>query len=101
MNGICVTSRPILEQEDAFILMNTYDENLEKYYLQKHDDISITLHNDTQKYCAGQYNISNHTNHPCQTQSKVESKYTSCFHCRQKTGFNPAFYNADEVSETQ
>ncbi|MBP7837432.1 hypothetical protein KA021_01885 [Candidatus Saccharibacteria bacterium] len=53
MNGICVTSRPILEQEDAFILMNTYDENLEKYYLQKHDDISITLHNDTQKYCAG------------------------------------------------
>jgi hypothetical protein len=101
VNGICITVHPILEREDALILINTTDNNLEKYYLKKDDAVAITVSSDAQKYCTGWYDISNHTNHSCQTQSKVESKYTSCFHCRKKTGFNPAFYNADEVSETQ
>lgn len=53
------------------------------------------------KYCAGWVDFENRCSQICPDQATVDEKYENCLKCRDKTGFNPAFYNASSVSAQQ
>ena len=55
----------------------------------------------SERDCTGWLDFENHKALPCPDQATVEKKYDQCIACRNKTGFNPAFYNASSVSEQQ
>lgn len=63
---------------------------------------TLTLAFDTTKrYCGGWHDLASAENHPCPDASELPGQYDQCRHCQQKTGFNPAFYNAASVSQQQ
>lgn len=53
------------------------------------------------KYCTGWVDFDNHSSQICPDSATVDGKYENCLKCRDRTGFNPAFYNADSVSAQQ
>ena len=53
------------------------------------------------KYCTGWVDFENHCSQICPDSATVDGKYENCLKCRDRTGFNPAFYNADSVSAQQ
>lgn len=53
------------------------------------------------KYCTGWVNFDNHSSQVCPDSATVDGKYENCLKCRDRTGFNPAFYHADSVSAQQ
>ncbi len=53
------------------------------------------------KYCAGWVDFENRCSQICPDYATVDEKYENCLKCRDKTGFNPAFYNASSVSAQQ
>ena len=75
------------------------DGKIERYELFEQDlslefDFSI-------KYCTGWVDFENRCSQICPDQATVDEKYENCLKCRDKTGFNPAFYNANSVSTQQ
>ncbi len=62
----------------------------------------ITLEFDTDiRYCTGWHNLETSEDNVCAEHQQLEHKYHQCQKCQAKAGFNPAFYNADSVSEVQ
>ena len=62
----------------------------------------LTLEFDfSTKYCTGWVDFENHCSQICPDSATVDGKYENCLKCRDRTGFNPAFYNADSVSTQQ
>ncbi|QJU09199.1 DUF2797 domain-containing protein [Candidatus Saccharibacteria bacterium oral taxon 488] len=53
------------------------------------------------KYCTGWVDFDNHCSQACPDGATVDEKYENCLKCRNRTGFNPAFYHADSVSAQQ
>lgn len=53
------------------------------------------------KYCTGWVDFDNHCSQACPDGATVDEKYENCLKCRNRTGFNPAFYHADSVSVQQ
>lgn len=53
------------------------------------------------KYCAGWVDFENRCSQICPDHATVDEKYENCLKCHDKTGFNPAFYNASSVSVQQ
>lgn len=53
------------------------------------------------KYCTGWVDFENRCSQICPDHATVDEKYENCLKCRDKTGFNPAFYNASSVSVQQ
>lgn len=53
------------------------------------------------KYCTGWVDFDNHCSQVCPDGAMVDEKYENCLKCRNRTGFNPAFYHADSVSAQQ
>jgi len=53
------------------------------------------------KYCTGWVDFENRCSQICPDHATVDEKYENCLKCRNKTGFNPAFYNASSVSVQQ
>lgn len=53
------------------------------------------------KYCTGWVDFDNHCSQVCLDGATVDEKYENCLKCRNRTGFNPAFYHADSVSAQQ
>ena len=53
------------------------------------------------KYCTGWVDFDNHCSQVCPDGATVDGKYENCLKCRNRTGFNPAFYHADSVSAQQ
>ena len=65
-------------------------------------DEAFTLRFDTStRYCSGWHDLSTARSFPCPDTAELPGQYDQCRHCQQKTGFNPAFYNAISVSEQQ
>ena len=63
---------------------------------------ALTLTFDTDKrYCNGWHDLATAGSFPCPEAAVLPDQYDQCRHCQQKTGFNPAFYNANSVSEQQ
>lgn len=54
-----------------------------------------------QRYCTGWHDLETGESYPCPDNVTLESKFHECRHCQLKTGFNPAFYNTDSISEQQ
>jgi hypothetical protein len=70
-------------------------------YLEPRDQ-AFTLTFDTSKrYCNGWHNLETAQSFPCPDMADLPDQYNQCRHCQQKTGFNPAFYNAASVSPQQ
>ena len=63
-------------------------------------DLSLEFDFST-KYCTGWVDFDNHCSQICPDSATVDGKYENCLKCRGRTGFNPAFYNADSVSAQQ
>lgn len=63
-------------------------------------DLSLEFDFST-KYCTGWVDFDNHCSQVCPDSATVDGKYENCLKCRDRTGFNPAFYNADSVSVQQ
>ena len=63
-------------------------------------DLSLEFDFST-KYCTGWIDFENHCSQICPDSATVDGKYENCLKCRDRTGFNPAFYNADSVSVQQ
>lgn len=62
----------------------------------------LTLSFDTsERFCVGWRDITKGELFSCPDTHAVESKYEQCSACQQRTGFNPAFYNANSVSSQQ
>ncbi len=101
MLPVVITSRPLTTSSDAYVLLERPDRRLEKYVLDNGDPLLITVSDANKKYCVGWYDVTTHTNHVCEARREVEEKYESCFDCRKKTGFNPAFYNTSDISPVQ
>lgn len=53
------------------------------------------------KFCAGWADLLTGEQHPCPSQETIEPKHSSCPSCRTKTGFNPAYYHSQSISEQQ
>ncbi|QCT40647.1 DUF2797 domain-containing protein [Candidatus Saccharibacteria bacterium oral taxon 488] len=53
------------------------------------------------KYCTGWVNFENHCGQACPEQAIAETKYENCIKCRDRRGFNPAFYHANSLSARQ
>jgi len=53
------------------------------------------------KYCTGWVDFENHCSQACPEQAIAETKYENCIKCRDRRGFNPAFYHANSVSARQ
>lgn len=63
-------------------------------------DLSLEFDFST-KYCTGWVDFENHCSQICPDSATVDGKYENCLKCRDRTGFNPAFYHADSVSAQQ
>lgn len=53
------------------------------------------------RFCTGWIDFENKVANVCPSGATVDAKYENCLECRNKTGFNPAFYNASSISEQQ
>ncbi len=53
------------------------------------------------KYCTGWVDFENHCGQACPEQAIAETKYENCIKCRDRRGFNPAFYHANSLSARQ
>lgn len=100
MRGVVITSRPIMPDTAPFILLQGEGSELQRILLYKNEPITIRVATEN-RYCMGWYDIQTHENHPCDQGRVVDPKFESCFECRNKTGFNPAFYNTETVSSVQ
>lgn len=55
----------------------------------------------SEKFCTGWIDFENRCSCVCPDSAIVDDKYENCLKCRDRTGFNPAFYNATTISEQQ
>jgi hypothetical protein len=63
---------------------------------------TLTLEFKTdQRHCIGWYDMRTSERHVCPDAAIINEKYEQCPPCQQRTGFNPAFYNAASVSPQQ
>lgn len=77
------------EQGDTFARFEPRDETF-----------TLTFHKD-KRFCGGWHNLATAESFPCPDTAELPDQYDQCRHCQQKTGFNPAFYNASSVSPQQ
>lgn len=54
-----------------------------------------------QRFCTGWHDLATSESFPCPDASQLPAQFDHCRHCQNKTGFNPAFYNANSVSPQQ
>ena len=66
--------------------------------LRPHNTLLSLQFNTSQRYCVGWRDITKGEQFCCPDSSVVDAKYEQCSACQQRTGFNPAFYNATQVS---
>ena len=97
--GIVIASRPIGSKDGPGLYLDV-DGRLTWFPLHHHQQLTITVE-DVPKMCRGWYDIETHQNHLCESHLVANDKYESCFACRKKTDFNPAFYHAQAISAKQ
>lgn len=89
--GFDESCQPVLGLEAKGDILNIPILSLELSYLF---DRSV-------RYCTGWINIETKAALPCPENAIVSLKYSNCPRCNQRTGFNPAFYNAKTISDQQ
>ena len=53
------------------------------------------------RYCCGWHDLATGQSFACPDSTQLSKEFSQCIHCQRKTGFNPAFYNANSVSPQQ
>lgn len=61
---------------------------------------TVSITTDT-RHCTGWHDLATAKSSPCPNNAIIAPSYEQCRECMQKTGFNPAFYNAASVSPQQ
>ena len=78
----------------------TDDGDISTYYIEY--DKNLTLEFDTsRRFCTGGHDLGTSNAWACPDHAEVDKKYEQCKRCMDKTGFNPAFYHADSISDQQ
>lgn len=99
VHGILVSLRPIDKQAPAQLVLQQADARQD---LDLSHNLPITITPDTAtRYCTGWYDIGTHSGHVCPDNATVDDKHEQCYPCRQRTNFNPAFYNTTDISDEQ
>lgn len=64
---------------------------------------TFTLEKTEQRFCIGTYELTTFQSAPCEKRIKLscKDKGNQCEECQRKTGFNPAFYHAKNISPQQ
>lgn len=101
MSKKVITSRPISENSVGYLVLEDENRKFSKFLLSKDMPLTISIDNPEVRRCTGWYDILTHTHHPCEKNCVVDSRYDACYECRQKTDFNPAFYNTTNISTAQ
>jgi hypothetical protein len=70
------------------------------HFEPRSEAFTLSFDNST-RYCGGWHDLATGESFPCPDAADLPEQYDQCRHCQQKTGFNPAFYNAASVSEQQ
>ncbi len=83
------------------LILQTSSGDLVNFKLDAGQPFTASFTDDGSFYCTGWYDIELHSNHICPDAALVKPGFGSCFACRQKTGFNPGFYNSDAISDKQ
>lgn len=91
--------RPIDGQTPAQLVLQRGDAR-HSIDLAANRPITITP-DTTTKHCTGWYDIETHTGHTCPDSAIVDTRHQQCYACRQRTDFNPAFYNTTDISAKQ
>ena len=99
MSNLVIIARPISATKPAYLVIEKGGA-LGNFILERGLLVNFTL-DTTTKYCTGWYDIETHQNHLCTRNATIDGPYESCYACRQKTNFNPAFYNSSTISEKQ
>ncbi len=71
-----------------------------EYFAPRGETITISV-DQTKRLCTGWHDLASAESFPCPDSATLASQYEQCRHCQLKTGFNPAFYNADSISPQQ
>lgn len=97
--GVLLASRTLTGDHGAYLIVDS--DGLTTVPIEAGQQLSIRLLEPTVRYCTGWYDIEQHRNHSCDKHAVVAEGFQSCFTCREKTDFNPAFYNATTISAKQ
>jgi hypothetical protein len=62
---------------------------------------TFTLEADAERCCTGRYDLATGQSSPCPVRAVLNANLEQCTACFTATGFNPAFYNAPQVSPQQ
>ncbi|MBQ9690870.1 MAG: DUF2797 domain-containing protein [Eggerthellaceae bacterium] len=64
---------------------------------------TFSLVKKQRRFCIGSFDLQTFTPSACEFGEEFTdgSSFTDCIVCRQKTGFNPSFYNSNEISPQQ
>lgn len=97
--------------EEFLLSYISFDENNQPFIdAETNGDISrlpilgekLNLEFDfSEKYCTGYVDFEKRCSVACPEKELVDTKYENCMKCRDRTGFNPAFYHASSISEQQ
>jgi hypothetical protein len=63
---------------------------------------ALTLETRADRFCTGRHDLASGKSEPCPDRAELDGEsFEQCYACRRATGFNPAFYNAQELSPQQ
>lgn len=93
------------------LVLTGFDANRSPFILSQRNDASFSFNpleyelslrfDTTQRFCTGWRDMQAGKRYACPDSKPIEAKYETCSACQQRTGFNPAFYNATSVSPQQ
>lgn len=96
--GQYILLRAGFSQDKKPLLTLQNGENIHHFTLNEQSGTFIFK--DT-RYCTGWHDLRTGEVFICPTQATIGSKYEQCNACQARTGFNPAFYNTDNISRQQ
>lgn len=70
------------------------------YWQPRKNTFTLRFTTDT-RYCCGWHELATGQSFACPDNATLSKEFSQCMHCQRKTGFNPAFYNANSVSPQQ
>lgn len=83
-------------------LGDTERDEMHDFIPKFEEPISIEI-DTTKRFCIGWHDLRTGESFLCPDSAEVDKKYEQCQNCQKRTGFNPAFYNANagDISNQQ
>ena len=89
------------DEQGPYLLINHLHAKTQELFHVWNKTFSLTK--SPRRFCTGWFDFSDNTTHACDNEQELmsDAKFSDCPICQEKTGFNPAFYNAETVSPQQ